>query len=673
MYLKLILRNVQRNLQTYTVYFLSLTLIYSLLYAFNALPSHPVMQSLSGAKEMMTTIMSQYMGLLSYVVLSTIAFLVVYSTGFVLGRRKQELGLYATLGMKKRHIVGTLFCETMVVNLFALFAGFILGLGVLIVLAHIASNFFMGNYFGNMFFLDMKSVNLLGISYLATSVIIGVMDIFTFRKQAIISLIQENGVKSSIFSKGETKWQVLLFILSALVICFGCVYLSDYTHISILRNWGMLLITLFVLVIFIFYSTLSHSLIRLTYSLPNWYFKKYNSFKLRQLSKQADRNSVTISVLSLSLTLATSLLIFSGSAYSSLSNDLNKFIPYDIDVQMFKGEKYHYNNIDVKSKLKEDGFDFSIIDKEFEYPTYISELTYKDIIDTSNLWDLDKELGDSFVNIVLLTDYNSLLRLQGKKEVSLSDNEFLINANYKGTRKQIREFLSKNNELTVSGVKLRSSSKSALENVYFVTTVENNDRGTLIVPDKVAKKLTVNSLHYVALYKKGIDKRNVESFLENWIENYYFTDQEGNQSDFVYQTKVRSAELYLGFMGVIVLVLIFVGVIFTVITLSILSLQASTNALESVNDYNILYLLGNQRKQNKKIIFQQILAYFLIPLLIAVPLSYSLSNSLLGYFENFANTTVVIDAKYLLFMIGLFAVYIYFTYKVCLKASNQTR
>lgn len=673
MYLKLILRNVQRNLQTYTVYFLSLTLIYSLLYAFNALPSHPVMQSLSGAKEMMTTIMTQYMGLLSYVVLSTIAFLVVYSTGFVLGRRKQELGLYATLGMKKRHIVGTLFCETMVVNLFALFAGFILGLGVLIVLAHIASNFFMGNYFGNMFFLDMKSVNLLGISYLATSVIIGVMDIFTFRKQAIISLIQENGVKSSIFSKGETKWQVLLFILSALVICFGCVYLSDYTHISILRNWGMLLITLFVLVIFIFYSTLSHSLIRLTYSLPNWYFKKYNSFKLRQLSKQADRNSVTISVLSLSLTLATSLLIFSGSAYSSLSNDLNKFIPYDIDVQMFKGEKYHYNNIDVKSKLKEDGFDFSIIDNEFEYPTYISELTYKDIIDTSNLWDLDKELGDSFVNIVSLTDYNSLLRLQGKKEVSLSDNEFLINANYKGTRKQIREFLSKNNELTVSGVKLRSSSKSALENVYFVTTVENNDRGTLIVPDKVAKKLTVNSLHYVALYKKGIDKRNVESFLENWIENYYFTDQEGNQSDFVYQTKVRSAELYLGFMGVIVLVLIFVGVIFTVITLSILSLQASTNALESVNDYNILYLLGNQRKQNKKIIFQQILAYFLIPLLIAVPLSYSLSNSLLGYFENFANTTVVIDAKYLLFMIGLFAVYIYFTYKVCLKASNQTR
>jgi len=108
MYPKLILRNVFRNLQTYTIYFFSLTLIYSLLYAFNALPSHPVMQSLSGAKEMLTTVMSQYMGLLSYLILSAIAFLVVYSTNFVLGRRKKELGLYATLGMKKKQIIGTL-------------------------------------------------------------------------------------------------------------------------------------------------------------------------------------------------------------------------------------------------------------------------------------------------------------------------------------------------------------------------------------------------------------------------------------------------------------------------------------------------------------------------------------------------------------------------------------
>nr|WP_228380014.1 FtsX-like permease family protein [Streptococcus agalactiae] len=141
MYPKLILRNVFRNLQTYTIYFLSLALIYSLLYTFNALPSHPVMQSLSGTKEMMTTIMSQYMGILSYLILAAVTFLIIYSTNFVLGRRKKELGLYATLGMKKHHIIGTLFFETMLVNILALFLGFSLGLVFLIILAHIASEF----------------------------------------------------------------------------------------------------------------------------------------------------------------------------------------------------------------------------------------------------------------------------------------------------------------------------------------------------------------------------------------------------------------------------------------------------------------------------------------------------------------------------------------------------
>ncbi|MDU4411083.1 MAG: ABC transporter permease, partial [Streptococcus sp.] len=109
MYPKLIIRNVLRNIQTYSIYFFSLTLIYSLLYAFNALPNHPVMTSLSGSKKMLTTIMTQYMGIVSYMVVGAVIFLIVYSTNFVLKRRQKELGLYASLGMKKCHIMGVVF------------------------------------------------------------------------------------------------------------------------------------------------------------------------------------------------------------------------------------------------------------------------------------------------------------------------------------------------------------------------------------------------------------------------------------------------------------------------------------------------------------------------------------------------------------------------------------
>ena len=152
--------------------------------------------------------------------------------------------------------------------------------------------------------------------------------------------------------------------------------------------------------------------------------------------------------------------------------------------------------------------------------------------------------------------------------------------------------------------------------------------------------------------------------MKEWVDKHYFTVDGTELNDFTYQTKVRLSEIYIGFMGVIVLVLIFISVVFIIISLSILSLQTSTSALDSVNDYQILYLLGNKRKQNRFILLQQILSYFLVPLVIAGPLAFALSTALLGYFENFANTSISIDITYLGVAVLLFVLYLLVTYRV---------
>ena len=671
MYPRLILRNVFRNLQTYTIYFLSLILIYSLLYAFNALPSHPVMQSLSGAKEMLTTVMSQYMGLLSYLILGAIAFLIVYSTNFVLGRRKKELGLYATLGMKKHQIIGTLFFETMLVNIFALLLGFTFGLVLLVLLAHIASEFFMANYFGNLFFLDSKSISLLGYSYLVTSLIVGVMEVSTFRKKQIISLIQENGVKKSRLIKENSVLQLLIFIISSIVIISASLYFSDYHNLSILKNWGVLLVSVLVVFVILFYNTLSHFLLRVVKRVSSLYYNKLNSFKIRQFSKQADSNSVTLAVLSLTLTLALSLLVFGGSSYTTMNHELNRYSPFDLQVNLYRGSEFHYGNESVKDRLKADGFDFDVIKDEYVYSTYSSDLTYKDMIDTSQLWEHDKGLRDSKVHILGISAYNHLRKLQGKKDIDLADDGYLVNANYKGTIKQIQEFLAQKKDLMIGGYSLKLASSKPLDTVYFLSSVGLNDSGTIVVPDKVVQGLNEDFTTYVTNYKENVDKRKIETFLKEWVEKYYFTVDGSEVNDFTYQTKVRISEIYIGFMGVIVLVLIFISVVFIIISLSILSLQISTSTLDSINDYRILYLLGNKKKQNKAILIQQIMSYFLVPLLLAVPLAISLSKSLLGYFENFANTTITIDVTYLGAAILLFLIYLVITYKVSWHILDQ--
>lgn len=614
MYPKLIIRNVLRNIQTYSIYFFSLTLIYSLLYAFNALPNHPVMTSLSGSKKMLTTIMTQYMEIVSYMVVGAVIFLIVYSTNFVLKRRQKELGLYASLGMKKCHIMGVVFCETLFINLLSLVVGLLFGLMILIPVSSLASDFFMGNYFGRKLFWDNYSVELLVVCYLVTSLIIGALDVLSFRKQKIISLIQDNEKKRTIISKAHGKWQIFLFTISTILFCVICFYLSNYSHLRFLKNHALAFIVLFLIVVVLFYTSLSQFILRLISTTPKLYFQRYNSFKVRQFSKQADNNSIVIAVLSLFMTLTLTLLIFSGSTYTSMEKDIETYTPYDMEVSLYRGEDFHYLNMTTKDCLKADGFNFNVVDTEYQYTIHKADSTYKDIIDTNHLWPHDKYLPDTPLKVISLSSYNHLMKIQGKEGIALKNDEYAVNQHYKGTEKQIKDFLKKGETLTIGGYSLKSFSKTPLENVYFLSSVGTNDFGTFIVPDKVAKELSVDSMAYVATYKEKTDMRQVELFLKNWLEGYYFKTSEGESNDFTYQTKLGLSELSISSMGVIVFVMIFVAIVFTVISFSILSLQALTNSLDSAGDYKILYLLGNRYGSNKKLLFQQILLYFLTPL-----------------------------------------------------------
>ena len=124
---KLVFRNVKRNLQTYSIYFATLTIIYSLLYSFNTVVSNPVLNEAGDTKQILSRFMEQFMGVLSIFAAVAFIFLVLYSTQFVLKRRSKELGLYSSLGMKNKKIGKILFFESIIVNSGSLILGFIIG------------------------------------------------------------------------------------------------------------------------------------------------------------------------------------------------------------------------------------------------------------------------------------------------------------------------------------------------------------------------------------------------------------------------------------------------------------------------------------------------------------------------------------------------------------------
>lgn len=101
---KLILKNVRRNLSDYLIYFLTLMLSVSLFYAFNSIPGQPAFQEMSVTKALLYQQLDDLLAFLSAAIAVVLAFLVIYANGFLLRRRKKELGLYLLLGMKKSRI-----------------------------------------------------------------------------------------------------------------------------------------------------------------------------------------------------------------------------------------------------------------------------------------------------------------------------------------------------------------------------------------------------------------------------------------------------------------------------------------------------------------------------------------------------------------------------------------
>ena len=81
-------------------------------------------------------------------------------------------------------------------------------------------------------------------------------------------------------------------------------------------------------------------------------------------------------------------------------------------------------------------------------------------------------------------------RCRGAKRFALDEDEYLLNGNYKGTYRYLAEALRRSPTLTIAGVALAAGADTPLQETYYMNQIGNNDRGTLIVPDAVAERLT---------------------------------------------------------------------------------------------------------------------------------------------------------------------------------------
>ncbi|MBD8037049.1 ABC transporter permease [Solibacillus sp. A46] len=123
MYRKLALRNVRRQIGNYLIYFITVALTISLIFAMNNLIFNDQLQTQA------QSIAELALGLvfLSIIICIIIAFVLGYANAFMLRLRKREFGTYLTVGMKRKHIVKLFLFENSLLGIFAMVVGFFMG------------------------------------------------------------------------------------------------------------------------------------------------------------------------------------------------------------------------------------------------------------------------------------------------------------------------------------------------------------------------------------------------------------------------------------------------------------------------------------------------------------------------------------------------------------------
>ena len=443
MFSKLAAKNVGRSVKDYGVWFLTIVFAVCLFYVFNALETQAVFQYLgSGPTAPTAQAIRELVGMLSVFVWVVLAFLILYASGFLIRRRKKELGTYLLLGMGRGQVARLLLLETAGMGLLALLVG--LGLGVLAAwgLSAFTAGLFAVPMTMFTFSVSLPSLGKTALAFAAIFLLVMAYHAFAVSRCRLIDLMQAQRVNQELKSQ-SLGLSVVLFLAGAalLAIAYAMLLIRGILRVDALF-WVM--IGLGSLGTLLFFRSLSGFLLRICQSRRGFYLKNLNLFVLRQFNARINTTYRSMTVICLMLLLAIGITATSVGLNNTVSQMADQTVPQDAELSVWPEEDG--GTMDLPALLTAEGFD-----PEQQCSRWITFPMYQDENGRSYLLQTDydayaaawgKEKADAFVE-----DWRIQMVSQETEELSMSRWYFL--ADYAGDRQETEDaFLA-----AVSGLK----------------------------------------------------------------------------------------------------------------------------------------------------------------------------------------------------------------------------
>ncbi|MGG7097129.1 FtsX-like permease family protein [Clostridium sardiniense] len=605
---KLAINNVRKSFKDYTIYFLTLTFAVCIFYAFNSIGSQSAMMEINSSKKDSLQIISQVISYISVFVSFILGGLIIYANNFLIKRRKKELGLYMSLGMGKGRISKLLVCEELIIGIFSLIAGLVVGVvasqGLSIITAKLFSIGLSKYKFVFSSEAMIKTIIYFGIIF----VLVMIFNTFAISKYKLIDLLnahkknQEIKIKNPVISG-------MIFIAS--LISLGIAYyLVKKVGLDILRIEFKLSIALGIIGTALFFYGLTSFLIIVIQRNKNLYLRKLNIFTLRQMNSKINTNFISMTVICLMLFLTISML---SVGVSFKRNNMDSLSPYDASVSTYVEKD---SKLSLEQMLDKVGFKIQSGDKYSYVTTYNTKYTINNVLGKYMDSRFKNNLSNaSTISVMSISDFNKLMELSGKNAMKLNDNEVLVQSNFDKLKPAIEDLIKSGNKIKLGKKDYNIANKEIITTANS-TSMVSQVIFNLVVPDSVVKGLDPSEYTLNINYGK-YNKESSEKYYFDFTKNYMKNPNTEN-GYMMFMTKTLLQEEMQATTTMILYIALYIGVIFLISSAAILALQQLSEASDSVDRYNSLRRIGAPNSMINKSIFIQTLAYFMLPLVLAI-------------------------------------------------------
>lgn len=318
MYIKLAFKNVRQSSRDYFIYFMTLTVSVYLLYTFNSLDGW---RSVLDLQEIQLALFEETAKILQYFSMFTIvifAFLILYANRYLIRRRKQEFGIYRTLGMGNAQVARVLIYETMIAGVSSLVIGMLAGIVLSPLFGLMTSVIFNADYHFSIIVFPYAVVATL-ICFAVIFLVVMVCNVRMLRRQKDIDLIHGNKKKEILRVQGKFS-SVIFFAVS--VILLSVVY---YVSVSGEEMFVVFLLPLGVaacLGTLFFFRFVAGTILSLARANKRFYYKKLHLFVLRQIDDRINSNYRAVSAVCVLLTISICMFSMAVGAASGMTEEV---------------------------------------------------------------------------------------------------------------------------------------------------------------------------------------------------------------------------------------------------------------------------------------------------------------------------------------------------------------